>query len=573
MSRRRPPVASRRRARTTRTRARRLALLGVFVLVCYGTLLARAAYLQAVDSEWLRKRAAGQGTTTIHLGPLRGDLLDRNRERLALSATVESVSASPRRIEAAEDASRQLARILKRPSAEFRRILANGRSFVWVQRWVTPEEADRVRALTLTGVDLHPERKRFYPSRDLAAAYLGFAGRDGVGLSGLELTFDNALRGHPTSIQARRDASGVRMIRFGGRPGDRTGANIVLSLDSRLQHVAERELDAALARTGASHGTLVAIDPRNGDILALAERPSFDPNLFWTQSPQAFRTRAFVHPFEPGSTLKPFVIAVGLEEHAIRPGDQVDCERGSWQVADHVVRDVSAHGKLSIEDVLRVSSNICAAKIAEKIGSKRLVAGLRRLGFGRTTGSGYPGEAAGVVHAIGERQVVERSNLAFGQGMTATALQLATGGAMLANGGRRVWPRLALRMENPEAGHALDWPSGIGERVLSQATARKVVAMMESVVENGTGRRARIPRYRVAGKTGTAQKVVRGTYSEDRVVASFLGIVPARDPRLVIVVVLDEPDPGFGGGSAAAPVFRKVASFGMSHLGRAESAE
>ncbi|NRA02529.1 MAG: penicillin-binding protein 2 [Myxococcales bacterium] len=573
MKRRRPAVAPRRRARPALMHARRLVLLGVFVLGCYGTLLARAAYLQAVDSEWLQEIAERQGRTTIHLGPLRGDLLDRNRDRLALSATVESVSASPRRIEATEDAARKLARILKRSAARFRRILAGGRSFVWVQRWVTPEEADRVRALGITGVNLHPERKRFYPSRDLAAAYLGFAGRDGVGLTGLELAFDNALRGHPTSIPARRDASGVRLIRFAASPGDRRGASIILSLDSRLQHVAERELDAAIARTGASHATLVAIDPRTGDILALAERPSFDPNLFWTQSPQAFRTRAFVHPFEPGSTLKPFVIAVGLEESAIRPGDRLDCEHGSWQVADHVIRDASPYGELSIEDVLRVSSNICAAKIAEKIGSKRLVAGLRKFGFGRTTGSGYPGEAAGVVRALGKHQVLERANLAFGQGMTATALQLATGGAMLANGGRRVWPRLALRMESPEAGHALDWPSGIGERVLSEATAGTIIEMMEAVVENGTGRRARIPHYRVAGKTGTAQKVVDGTYSKDRVVASFLGIVPARDPRLVIVVVLDEPDPGYGGGSAAAPVFRKVASFGMSHLGRAESAE
>ena len=204
----------------------------------------------------------------------------------------------------------------------------------------------------------------------------------------------------------------------------------------------------------------------------------------------------------------------------------------------------------------RVRRRVLAKKIGRRIS--------------RTTDDSFSKIAAR--HGVGYK-VVERSNLAFGQGMTATALQLATGGAMLANGGRRVWPRLALRMESPEAGHALDWPSGIGERVLSEATAGTIIEMMEAVVENGTGRRARIPHYRVAGKTGTAQKVVDGTYSKDRVVASFLGIVPARDPRLVIVVVLDEPDPGYGGGSAAAPVFRKVASFGMSHLGRAESAE
>lgn len=547
--------------------------MGILVVACYGALVARAAYLQTIDSEGLRALAERQGVTTIHLGPLRGDLLDRNRERLALSATVESVSASPGRIGEAETAARRLAQVLKRPSTDLGRLLTSARSFVWIQRWVTPIEAERVRALELPGVNLHPERKRFYPSRDLAAAYLGFAGRDGVGLSGLELSFDNALRGHPTSIPARRDGSGVRRIRFGGHPGDRAGANVILALDSKLQHVAERELDRALARTGASHGTLVAIDPRTGDVLALAERPSFDPNLFWTQNPQAFRTRAFVHPFEPGSTLKPFVVAVGLEERVISPEDRLDCEQGSWRVADHVIRDPSPHGELSIQDVIRVSSNICAAKIAEKIGSSRLVAGLRRLGFGQTTGSGYPGEAAGVVRTIGERQVVERANLAFGQGMTATALQLATGGAMLANGGRRVWPRLALRVESPDAEHAVDMQTGIGERVLSEPTARIVVQMMEAVVENGTGRAARIPRYRVAGKTGTAQKVVNGRYSEDRVVVSFLGLVPARDPRLVIAVVLDEPDPGFGGGSAAAPVFRAVASFGMSHLNRAESAE
>jgi cell division protein FtsI (penicillin-binding protein 3) len=461
---------------------------------------------------------------------------------------------------------RRLATVIGTDPAELRAKLRPNRSFVWIQRWVTPEQAERVRKLDLEGVHLHTERKRFYPSRTLAASYLGFAGRDDVGLSGVELSFDSQLRGAGSNLRALRDARGRKLIDVAAQPQGRSGATVVLAIDARLQHFTESALARALARTGAQQGVVVALDPRRGDVLAIAQAPGFDPNSFWLAKPDAWRARAFVDGFEPGSTLKPFTVAVAIEAGRVRPDDRFDCENGSWQVLDRRIRDWQPHGVLSVHDIVRLSSNIGAAKVADRVGSRDLVEGLRGFGFGTSTGSGFPGEAAGIVHPLRETQAVERANLAFGQGLTVTALQLAAAGAILANGGERVRPRLALAYERD--GQRLDLPSERGERVISRSTARTVLGMMRDVVATGTGHGAALPRHAAAGKTGTAQKVVNGRYSDDRFIASFLGIVPVANPRLVIVVVLDEPRRGtHTGGAAAAPVFREVAGFAVEQLG------
>jgi cell division protein FtsI (penicillin-binding protein 3) len=543
---------------------RRLAAVAACAALAYALLMFRAVQLHALDADWLSARAAAQHERTLRLEPLRGDLLDRHGELLAQSAYVESVAASPRRIDDPARVSRTLGRALGMQRSEVSRRLGGGGAFVWVKRWVTPDEADRVRRADLAGVQLLPERKRFYPNGDLAAAYLGFAGHDGVGLGGLELAFESTLRGRQQAVPALRDGRGQTLPRVGADPSARRGGRLVLALDTRLQHYAEQALDRARESTGARRATLVALDPRNGDLLALAERPSFNPNRFWEEDPGAFRARGFTDPFEPGSTLKPFVLALALEARSVTPSDLFDCENGSWRVLDRTIRDFRPHGVLSVHDILRVSSNIGAAKVANQLGSARLVAGLRRLGFGSRTGSGYPGEAPGVVHPIRETQAVERANLAFGQGLSVTALQLASAGAALANGGRRVHPRLALRLD--ANGEQVRLPSGLGEQVLPPEVARTVMDMMRAVVASGSGRAAALPRHAVAGKTGTAQKVIDGAYSRDRYVASFLGIVPADAPELVVVVVLDEPRGAHTGGAVAAPVFRDVAGFAVEQL-------
>jgi cell division protein FtsI (penicillin-binding protein 3) len=533
----------------------------------YAALAARALQLQTLDAEGLAARAEVQHRATLSRGALRGEIADRRGDLLAQSATVHSVAASPRRIRAPESVALRLGRALgQRPSAVLKR-LESDRGFVWIQRWVSPEQAERVRGLDLGGVRLVPERKRFYPNAELAAPYLGFAGRDDVGLAGVELAFDEALRRSPERVDALRDERGNKLVLQPGQLARPGSTRLVLSLDAQLQHFAERALDRALERTGARHGTLVALDPHDGDVLALADRPAFDPNRFWKARPSEYRARAFSDAFEPGSTLKPFVIAAALEAGAVTPGDPFDCENGVWRVLDRTIRDARPHGVLSVRDILRVSSNIGAAKIANQLGSGALTEGLRAQGFGSRSGSGFPGEASGVVRPIRESQAVERANLAFGQGMTATAIQLAATGSALANGGHRVWPRIALRLEID--GARLDWPSGLGERILSEKTTQRVLEMMIDAVARGTGRSAAIPGRTVAGKTGTAQKVIDGRYSEDRYFASFLGIVPAREPRVVIAVVLDEPSGVRAGGAVAAPVFREVAAFAVERMGGA----
>ncbi len=560
---------SRRRGRTARSRAaqhhRRLLVLVGLGLSGYALLLARAVQLQALDAEWLSQRAARQHNATMHLEPLRGEVLDRRGVLLASSAQVPSVTASPRRLENRDAAARKLARALGLQTRDVRARLDPKRSFAWIKRWVTPEEAERVRALGLPGVRLVPERKRFYPSRELAAAYLGFAGRDGDGLSGVELAFDSSLRGHPEDVAVLRDARGTKLPAVtAGREG-RAGATLVLALDARLQHFAEAALARALERTGARRGTIVALDPRQGDLLTIAQVPGFDPNQFWTAQPTDYRSRGLVDAFEPGSTFKPFAVAVALELGVVSPDDLFDCEHGQWRVRDRRIRDWKPYGVLSVHDIVRLSSNIGMAKVAERAGARDLVVGLRAFGFGERTGSGFPGESAGVLHDLNDSNEVERANLAFGQGVSVTALQLASAATILANKGVKVKPRIALRLE--QNGRVEAFAPQRGERVVSERTARAVLAMMRDVVRDGTGRGAALPHHTVAGKTGTAQKIVNGRYSMEHFVASFVGILPADDPRLVIVVVLDEPRRGtHTGGSAAAPTFRDVASFAVEQL-------
>jgi cell division protein FtsI (penicillin-binding protein 3) len=450
-----------------------------------------------------------------------------------------------------------------RSTEAIRRLSGRG-SFVWIKRWVTPEEAERVRALHLEGVDVVTERRRFYPHSDLASAYLGFAGRDEVGLSGIELAFDSALRGSSSALPARRDARGRKLVAGEGASEARRGARLVLALDAQLQYAAERALDRALERTGARRGSITVLDPWSGDVLVVAERPGFDLNRFWLEGTERFRARSLTDPFEPGSTLKPFVLAVALQSGAVRLEERVDCEEGAWRIADRVIHDWKPYGVLSVRDVVVYSSNIGAAKVGARVGPERLVPGLRTFGFGERTGSGFPGESPGVVRALRAKQVVELSTLSYGQGMSATALQLAVAGSMLANGGRRVEPRVALRLERPDGSY--QWPSGRGDRAIPEPIAQETLALLREAVERGTGRLASVPGVSVAGKTGTAQKPLGGGYARDLFTASFLGMVPASSPRLVVMVVLDEPREPHTGGAAAAPVFREVATHAASRV-------
>jgi cell division protein FtsI (penicillin-binding protein 3) len=548
----------RRRAGLSPSRIDRIAIAG---LLGFALLFGRAIQLQTLDAEWLAQRAERQTATTLALEPLRAELRDRRGSVLAVSASVESVAASPRLVTDPRSSARALAGPLALSPKELESRLARAPSFVWLERWVTPDTAERVRALKLPGVALLPERRRFYPNGALAGAYLGFADRDGRGLSGLELAYDRVLRGAKADLEARRDARGNMLATVAGSPEARTGQPVQLALDVRLQHFSEAALADALRKTGARHATLVALDPYTGEILALAESPGFDPNRFWLEDSSAYRARAFSDGFEPGSTLKPFSVAVALDVGAVRYDDVFDCENGRAKFGRRVIRDFHPHGPLSVHEIVALSSNIGAAKIADRTGTRRLVEGLRRFGFGDTPGSGFPGEFGGALRSLREQQVVERANLSFGQGLTVTPVQLVAAMASFANGGRRVSPRLTAVTR--DSGDPDQW---LGEPVVSPGTARAVLAMLREVVESGTGSLAALPNVPVAGKTGTAQKVKEGVYSQKDYIASFVGIAPAVNPRLVIGVFVDEPRGVHTGGMVAAPIFREVAAYALDLL-------
>ena len=548
-----------RRRRGAGLKPGRLTAVACAGLLGFAALLGRAVQLQTLDAEWLATRAERQGATTLELEPLRAELRDRSGRPLAVSASVESVAASPRLIQNRTAAARSLSKALRLPAKEVERRLAQAASFVWLQRWVTPDAAERVRALALPGIHLHSERRRFYPNGSLGGPILGFADRDGRGLSGVELLFDRELRGAGAELHMNRDGGGRVLPTAAGSPETRAGQPITLALDLELQHFAEKALAESLRKNGARHATLVALDPRTGEILALAESPSFDPNRFWLEDSSAYRARAFVDTFEPGSTFKPFSIAVALEAGVVRPEEIFDCEGGRYRIGRRTIRDYHPHDLLTVSDILRVSSNIGTAKLTARLGARRLVDGVRRFGFGRTTGSGFPGEVPGSLREIREKQAIERANLSFGQGITVTPVQLVAAMAVFGNGGKRVTPRLTRT--------PADTPAVAGERVLSERTTRIVLEMMRRAVEDGTGKAAALPHVSVAGKTGTAQKVKDGIYSQSDYVASFIGIVPVVNPRLVIGVFIDEPRGVRTGGMVAAPVFREVAGYAVDRLG------
>ncbi|HTO06198.1 MAG TPA: penicillin-binding protein 2 [Myxococcota bacterium] len=548
-------------------RPARLDFIAGVALLGFAALFARAIQLQTLDADWLSDRAGKQASTTVSLEALRADLEDRRGTALAVSATVDSVGGWPKRIADPRAAARALARPLGVPARELESRLARGSGFVWLQRWVSPDAAAQVTRLNLAGVQLIPERRRFYPNGDLAGPLLGFADRDGRGLSGVELEFDRELRGVSAALSAQRDAHGNVLPTVASAPAARTGRPVRLAIDVRLQHFAESALAEALRKTGARHATLVAMDPRTGEILALAEAPGFDPNRFWLEDKSLYRARAFVDGFEPGSTLKPFSVGVALDAGVTTPDEVFDCENGRFKIGRRVIRDFHPHGPLSVTEIVKFSSNIGAAKISERVGARRLVDGLRSFGFGDVPGSGFPGEIPGMLRELRERQAVERANLSFGQGISVTPVQLVAAMAVFANGGHRVTPRLlALRSEGEAH------PAEPGPRVISEQTARAVMAMLRAVVEGGTGTQAALPNVPVAGKTGTAQKVKEGTYSQKDYIASFVGIAPAAAPRFVIGIFIDEPQGLHTGGAVAAPVFREVAAYALDQLGGAPEA-
>ncbi len=539
-------------------RWRYLLVLTVFVCLAVSTVW-RAIDLQFVHTDFLQNQGDARHLRTMTIPAHRGMLTDRTGEPLAISTPVDSVWAHPGNLLEAVERVPELAEVLGLDGrALVQRLEARqGREFVYLRRHVTPEMARTALNLGLPGVAVQREYRRFYPAGEVAGHLLGFTDIDDVGLEGLELAYESWLRGRPGSKRVLRD-------RFGRVIGDveqirepRPGRDLALSVDRRLQYVAYRELKRAVTANGARGGSLVMLDSATGEVLAMVNQPTFNPNNRSQLAGGAHRNRAVTDYYEPGSTIKPFTVAAALESGEFTPGSMLDTQPGVMRVAGHTVRDIRDYGRIDVTTMITKSSNVGAAKLALALPEDAVWGMLARLGFGRALGTGFPGESAGVLAAQAPRSQVDRATLAFGYGVASTPLQLAQAYAAIAADGV-LRPISFVRLDEAPDGDA----------VMAAKTARELRRMLEMAVQDGgTGTGARVASYRVAGKTGTVRKSVGGRYSDDHYVAWFAGMAPASDPRLVMVVMLDEPaGEAFYGGQVAAPVFGEVMSAALRLL-------
>lgn len=541
-------------------------------LVCLVALFARVAYLQTAASGPLRELALRQQVGAVEVRGSRGRIYDRSGGELATNVVRDSVYAVPRAIQDPQAFARTVAPVLRLPRREVLERVRRGGYFVWLARQVPPEVASRLRALGLDGqLGLEPEPQRTYPARGLAAHVLGFAGVDSQGLAGVELQYDALLRSRPGRVLRVRDALGREILE--GRqvlvqPQD--GADLVLTLDRVVQHVAERELDRTVAEYRAAAGAVVVMDVHTGELLALASAPRYDPNRYADFPEEAWRNRAVAEAYEPGSTLKLAVLAAALEAGVVSPTSHFTCP-GSLRVpGGHTIREAhgQAHGVVSLVDIVRLSCNVGAAQVGARLGAQPLHRALERFGFGRPTGVDLPGESPGILRPLSAWSGTDPYVVAIGQGVAATPLQVARFVAAIANGGRLVRPHVAAAVREPQGQLRRLVDPTPAPRVLPREVAASLLAMMERTVTDGTGTAAAVEGYRVAGKTGTAQKPSpSGGYEAGRYVASFVGVVPADRPRVVVLVVVDEPRGAYYGGVVAAPAFARIAAQTLWALG------
>jgi len=554
--------------RWARVRMRTVALLfGVAFALTAG----RAFYLQVLQKERLVKLAEKQHNRIVTLTPGRGAIYDCNNAPLAVSIEMDSCYAETRNLENLPDAAAKLAPLLGTSRQELEAKLKGARNFVWLARRMPPEQAQKVRDLDLDGIGFAKESKRFYPNSEVAAHVVGFTGVDPGGLDGIEKKYDSTILGNTGYLVTERDALGrdIDLKKGGEGKSGSKGSNVVLTLDKNIQYITEKELAKAVEKNGAKSGIAIVMDPDTGRVLAMADYPTFNPNSYFKYGQAALRNRAISDSFEPGSTFKIFLVSSALEHHVIRPGDVFNCENGSYNLAGRTIHDTHRYASLSVSQVLKYSSNIGAAKIGSRLGSERLYAALTGFGFGERSEVDLPGEAGGMLRAQAKWYPIDLATISFGQGVTATALQITAAVSAVANGGTLMKPYLVDRLTDDNGTVLKQFAPQARRRVISPETARTVAHMLEGVVdEGGTGTGAAVDGYRVAGKTGTAQKVDAAThgYSARKRTASFVGFVPLDKPRLTILVVVDEPTTSPYGGVVAAPAFSAIAQQSLCYL-------
>jgi cell division protein FtsI (penicillin-binding protein 3) len=540
----------------------RIRLLLAFLLMLFGALLARAVWLQGVEAGSLSRLAAKQHRAAVILPASRGTIFDRTGVQLAIGEPATTVYADPRQVRDARVVATAAAQTLGvNANTLYEQLMKKKSSFVYVQRKADPAKAAALEKRGLAGLGFYPEERRLYPQGSVASHILGFAGVDNHGLAGLELQLDKSVAGRPGSETRVIDALGHVLDVVDPRPAA-DGKDVRLTIDHTIQANAEAVLRQTVSKWGAKGATAVVLDPRTGAVLAMANAPSFDANGFGSTAPAVTRNRAVTDVYEPGSTFKLVTVAGVLSDRLVQP-DTTFTLPYSIQVADRVIHDAERRDTqtMSVARILAQSSNVGAITLAKKLGSRRLYRWMRLFGFGATTGVGFPGESAGFVLKPDEWSGSTIGNVPIGQGVAVTPVQMAAAYATIGNHGVWMQPHLVERITGKKVAPARS------RRVLRPAIAAELNAMLQNVVREGTGTLAKVAGYKVAGKTGTAQKPdSHGGYSGARYVASFVGMVPASNPRLVVLVTVDEPHGAIWGGVVAAPAFAQIAAYDLQYL-------
>jgi cell division protein FtsI (penicillin-binding protein 3) len=546
----------------------RVFLVGFVFIVLFTVIGAKAFQLQVYRGPWLAQKASSQYEKSLKSSGKRGTVYDRNLREMAVTVDVASIAARPSEIKNLQSTTKALARALRMDYRKLKQSLKSKSPFVWIKRQASPKETEAVKALELAGIEFVPEHNRFYPNKTLASQALGFTGLDGYGLEGIEFAYDRYLRGSDNNFTVFKDALGKVFDEKQKNDGNTEGHNIILTIDRTVQYIAENALAEGVKEYSAKSGIAIVMEPQTGAILAMAQVPFFNPNTYTDFNKELWRNRAITDPFEPGSTMKIFSAAAAIESGNVKAHDIFYCEKGAYRIGQNVVHDIKKFGWLSLQQIIKYSSNIGAVKISEKVGPERLYGMFRKFGFGDKTGIDSPGETAGSLSPYKNWTTVDTGSIAFGYGISVSALQLIAAVSAIANDGILMKPYFVQAITD-ESGQPLKQfqPQPV-RRVITIQTARTIKAIMQTVITTGgTGTNAALENYTVCGKTGTTRKLDdSGTYSDTKHIASFVGFTPAEKPQLAILVVVDEPRGQYYGGTVAAPVFRRIARETLNYL-------
>lgn len=551
---------------------KRILLVSLFIAIGFFIITLRVFLIMIVQHNQYMKRAERQHQKTIHIEPLRGTIYDRMGRELAVSVELDSLYGVPSEIEDPDFVAAKLSTILGMSHHSIEKRLGSDKNFIWLDRKLDPERVRKIKALSISTREIGflKEGKRFYPKKNLASHLLGFVGMDNKGLEGIELAYEGDMKGEEGWLILERDALGRDIFPSNNNyKSPSSGRDLYLTIDEVIQYITEKELVNGVERWRAKSAIAIVMNPRTGEILAMGVRPEFNPNIIGNYKPYDWRNRAITDLYEPGSTFKVISAAAALEEGVARPWDLFDCSRGEIEVGGKVMRDAHRHGVLSFTEVIQKSSNIGAIQIGMKLGKERFYKYIKAFGFGEKTGIDLPGESPGKVRVPKEWSGTSIGAVSIGQEIAVSPLQILAAFSAIANDGNLMKPYIVSEVRDNEGRVIKSFTPQVVRKVISENTSKRLTEILKTVVEEGgTATKAAIQGNLVAGKTGTAQKTdpETGSYSNERYVSSFVGYLPAEDPKISIIVVVDEPKGAIYGGSVAAPIFKEIAEQVLTYL-------